>query len=49
MNQLLNALVIPARLNHPVHIRPLQLDAASRQRVAAGKLRCWQERTGAPT
>ncbi|ACL41287.1 conserved hypothetical protein [Pseudarthrobacter chlorophenolicus A6] len=38
MNQLLNALVIPARLNHPVHIRPLQLDAASRQRVAAGEV-----------
>jgi len=38
MNTLLNALVIPARLTHPVHIRPLQLDAASQQRLAAGEV-----------
>lgn len=36
MNTFLNALVVPARLVHPVHITPLVLDEASLQRVASG-------------
>ncbi|MEV7999702.1 hypothetical protein [Pseudarthrobacter oxydans] len=36
MNTSCNALVVPARLAHPVHIRPLDLDATALQRVAAG-------------
>lgn len=38
MSTFRSALVIPARLAHPVHIRPLELDAASQQRVAAGEV-----------
>lgn len=38
MNTSFNALVVPARLVHPVHIRPLDLDATALQRVAAGDI-----------
>jgi hypothetical protein len=36
MNTFLNALIVPARLVHPVHIRTMELDVAALQRVAAG-------------
>jgi hypothetical protein len=36
MNTSFNALVIPARLTHAVHIGPVVLDLAALQRVAAG-------------
>ncbi|WP_131683040.1 hypothetical protein [Pseudarthrobacter sp. YALA5] len=32
------ALVVPARLTHPVHIGPVELDLAAWQRVAAGEI-----------
>jgi hypothetical protein len=38
MNTSFQALVVPARLAHPVHIRPVQLDPAALQRVAAGEI-----------
>jgi hypothetical protein len=38
MNTSFNALVVPARLTHPVHMRALTLDAAALQRVAAGEV-----------
>lgn len=38
MNTSFNALVVPARLVHPVHIRFVELDAAALQRVAAGEI-----------
>jgi hypothetical protein len=38
MNTSFNALVVPARLTHPVHIRALALDMAALQRVAAGEV-----------
>jgi hypothetical protein len=34
----LNALVVPARLAHPVHIGPVELDMAALQRVAGGEI-----------
>lgn len=36
MNHSYSALVVPARLAHPVHIRPVEIDMAAIQRVAAG-------------
>ncbi|WP_314196139.1 hypothetical protein [uncultured Arthrobacter sp.] len=36
MNTSCNALVVPARLAHPVHIKAIELDQESLQRVAAG-------------
>jgi hypothetical protein len=38
MNTSFNALVVPARLTHPVHIRALALDMAALQRVAEGEV-----------
>ena len=38
MNISCNALVVPARLSHPVHLKPLDLDATALQRVAAGEI-----------
>ena len=38
MNTSCNALVVPARLAHPVHIRPVEMDMAALQRVAAGDI-----------
>lgn len=38
MNTSFNALVVPARLVHPVHLRPLDLDATALQRVASGDI-----------
>ena len=38
MNFSCNALVVPARLAHPVHLKPLDMDATSIQRVAAGDI-----------
>ncbi|WP_066289790.1 hypothetical protein [Arthrobacter sp. B6] len=38
MNTSFNALVVPARLAHPVHMRPVELDMAALQRVAAGEI-----------
>lgn len=35
MNTLCNALVVPARLAHPVHIKAIELDLEALQRVAA--------------
>jgi hypothetical protein len=32
------ALVVPARLSHPVHIKPVELDLPALQRVAAGEI-----------
>jgi hypothetical protein len=36
MNTSCNALVVPARLAYPVHIKAVELDLAALQRVAAG-------------
>lgn len=36
MNTPCNALVVPARLAHPVHIKVVELDMTAIQRVAAG-------------
>lgn len=36
MNTLCNALVVPARLAHPVHIKAVELDTTALQRVASG-------------
>ena len=33
-----NALVVPARLAHPVHIKTVELDMTARQRVASGEV-----------
>jgi hypothetical protein len=38
MNSSYHALVVPARLVHPVHIKAVELDAAALQRVAAGEV-----------
>ena len=38
MNTSVNALVVPARLVHPVHIKTVELDLAALQRVAAGEV-----------
>jgi hypothetical protein len=38
MNSSLTALVVPARLAHPVHIRPVELDIEALRRVAAGEI-----------
>lgn len=38
MNTSCQALVVPSRLTHPVHIRPVELDPAALQRVAAGEV-----------
>lgn len=38
MNTSFNALVVPVRLTHPVHIRAVALDMAALQRVAAGEV-----------
>lgn len=38
MNTSYNALIIPARLVQPVHIRSVELDLAALQRVAAGDI-----------
>ena len=38
MNTSFNALVVPARLAYPVHIKPLDLDDTALQRVAAGEI-----------
>ncbi|WP_461187905.1 hypothetical protein [Arthrobacter sp. Z4-13] len=38
MNTSLNALIVPARLVNPVHIRTVELDVAALQRVAAGNV-----------
>ena len=38
MNTSYNALVVPARLVHPVHMRSVELDVAALQRVAAGEI-----------
>lgn len=38
MNTSFQALVVPYRLTHPVHIRPVELDPAALQRVAAGEI-----------
>ena len=38
MNTSFNALVVPARLVHPVHLRLLDLDATALQRVASGDI-----------
>jgi hypothetical protein len=38
MNTSCNALIVPARLTHPVHLRPIELDAAALQRVALGEV-----------
>lgn len=37
MNTSFIALIVPARLAHPVHIRPVELDMAVLQRVAGGE------------
>lgn len=33
-----NALVVPARLSHPVHIKPVEMDLPALQRVDAGEV-----------
>ncbi|UZX04676.1 hypothetical protein F8G81_20285 [Arthrobacter sp. CDRTa11] len=33
-----NALVVPARLSHPVHLKPVEIDLPALQRVAAGEV-----------
>ncbi|WP_461172641.1 hypothetical protein M1D93_16940 [Arthrobacter sp. Z1-9] len=38
MNTSVNALVVPARLVHPVHIKTVELDLSALQRVAAGEV-----------
>jgi hypothetical protein len=38
MNISLNALIVPARLVHPVHVRPVQMDLPALQRLAAGEV-----------
>ena len=38
MNTLCNALVVPARLAHPVHIKAVALDMTALQRVASGQV-----------
>jgi hypothetical protein len=38
MNHPYSALVIPARLGHPVHIRPVEIDLPAITRVAAGDI-----------
>lgn len=38
MNTSFNALVIPARLVHPVHIKPVDIDLDALRRVAAGQI-----------
>lgn len=39
MNHSYSALVVPARLAHPVHIKPVEMDMAAIQRVATGDIR----------
>lgn len=38
MNTSCNALIVPALLTHPVHLKPVELDAAALQRVASGEV-----------